>query len=166
MKKTCKQPFTSNIRKSGYLKVSRSQLKALFTGDMQQRQLAEILLCVQTFAYFSEGQVCTGEGTYVCRPGEWITTYTEIERLIGVERHQIRNRLKKLEHLGMLRVEHMGAYKRISLANYEQLVQVNRDYSAKPTVTSTEEVGTGDSIFTDAASLYSPVREQKGGGER
>lgn len=161
-----KHPFTSNIRKCGYLKVGRSQLKALFSGDMEQQALAKILLCVQTFAYFSEGQVCTNEGTYICHPGEWITTYTELGYLASMYRHQVRNRLKDLEGLNILTIEHLGNYKRISLANYEQQVQVTRQYSATPQATSTEEVGTGDSLFANADSFYSPARGQKGGADR
>lgn len=42
-------------------------------------------MCVETFAYFSEGQVCLNDQVYFCHPGEWITSYTEIEELTGID---------------------------------------------------------------------------------
>lgn len=119
---------------------------------MEQRQLARILLCVQTFAYFSEGQVCTNEGTYICRPGEWITTYTEMGQWAEVERHQVKTRLKKLEQLGLLTVEHLGSYKRIRLTHYEPAIQ-----------TPLQENPVNDNLFVHAGHFYASTNEQKGG---
>lgn len=160
--KNCKQTFTSSVQKCGYLKVGRNQLKSLFSMDMEQRQLAQILLCVQTFAYFSEGQVCTSEGTYICRPGEWITSYTKIGELTQMHRHLIKTRMKKLENLHLLTIEHMKSCKRISLTNYEQQIQTTRLYSSTPSDVSTKEVETGDSLFAGAEAFYAPVGGQKG----
>lgn len=164
--KNCKQTFTSDVRKCGYLKVGRSLLKALFLGNMEQRQLARVLLSVQTFAYFSEGQVCTSEGTYICRPGEWITTYTEIGGFTDVERHQVKTRLKKLENQSLLTIEHLGSYKRITLVNYEQQMQSMRTSPTTPSAVSTEEVGTSGSLFSGAAAFYAPTTKQEGGTEQ
>ena len=52
-----KENMTPDYRKSGYLKVGRSVLRAFFMGERDLRELASVLLCVETFAYFSEGQV-------------------------------------------------------------------------------------------------------------
>ena len=76
-----KENMTPDYRKLGYLKVGRSVLRAFFMGERDLRELANVLLCVETFAYFSEGQVWLNDQVYFCHPGEWITSYTEIEEL-------------------------------------------------------------------------------------
>lgn len=81
-----KENMTPDYRKSGYLKVGRSVLRAFFMGERDLRELASVLLCVETFAYFSEGQVWLNDQVYFCHPGEWITSYTEIEELTGIDR--------------------------------------------------------------------------------
>ena len=48
-----KENMTPDYRKSGYLKVGRSVLRAFFMGERDLRELASVLLCVETFAYFS-----------------------------------------------------------------------------------------------------------------
>ena len=70
-----KENMTPDYRKSGYLKVGRSVLRAFFMGERDLRELASVLLCVETFAYFSEGQVWLNDQVYFCHPGEWITSY-------------------------------------------------------------------------------------------
>ena len=150
-----KQSFAPDLRKCGYLKVGRSQLKALFSTNAEQQQLAKILLCVQTFAYFNEGQIYTSNGVYVCHAGEWISCYWEISLLTGIDRRLVKSRLKKLEVMGFLTVEHMSVYKRISLTNYEQrmLIVHNPSFGGSPKVTAEEVQG---SLFQSASSLYSP----------
>lgn len=81
-----KENMTPDYRKLGYLKVGRSVLRAFFMGERDLRELANVLLCVETFAYFSEGQVWLNDQVYFCHPGEWITSYTEIEELTGIDR--------------------------------------------------------------------------------
>lgn len=161
-----KETFTSDVRKCGYLKVGRSQLKAFFSGNTEQRQLAEILLCIQTYAYFSEGQVCTTEGTYICRPGEWITSYTKISGFTGIDRRMVKTRMKRLEHQNLLTIEHLGSYKRITLVNYAEQMQSMRTSPTTPSAVSTEVEGTGSSLFSGAAAFYAPTTKQEGGTER
>ena len=67
-------------------------------GERDLRELASVLLCVETFAYFSEGQVWLNDQVYFCHPGEWITSYTEIEELTGIDRRQVKKYLVKLEN--------------------------------------------------------------------
>lgn len=78
--------MTPDYRKSGYVKIGRSVLRAFFEGEREMREMAEILLCVETFAYFSEGQVCLNKQIYFCHPGEWITSYSEMEELTRIDR--------------------------------------------------------------------------------
>lgn len=110
--------FSTDIRKNGYLMVGRSQLKALYAGDARLRRLANVLLCVQTFAFFSTGQVGVKGRMYVCHPGEWITTYAIIGNHTGLDTRTVQRCLAKLELYGLLRQENLLQCKRIVLLNY------------------------------------------------
>ncbi len=103
-----KENMTPDYRKSGYLKVGRSVLRAFFMGERDLRELASVLLCVETFAYFSEGQVWLNDQVYFCHPGEWITSYTEIEELTGIDRRQVKKYLVKLEKQHFVFVSNVG----------------------------------------------------------
>lgn len=113
-----KEEMSSDYRKGGYLKVGRNILKAFFSASQEQRRLAGVLLCVQTFAYFSDGQVCMNDRTVYCRAGEWITSYTEIAGLTGVDRRMAKKYLSNLEERGFLHVHTLGNYKRIALNTF------------------------------------------------
>lgn len=156
-----KEIFSSNIRKCGYLRVSRSLLKALHSGDAEQSQLAKTLLCVQTFAYFSEGQVSIGGGCFVCRPGEWITTYRQLSCLSGLDRRVVKDRLMQLEKLGVLVVEHLMSYKRIILSDYEQSIAAAFKNPSPPPLVAAAEQGAEESIFATANRFYSQQKELK-----
>lgn len=157
-----KEMFTSNIWKSGYIKVGRNHLKALFSKDEEQNQLARVLLTVQTFAFFSEGQVCTREGIYICRPGEWITSYTELSGLLNMHRHSVRDRLKQLESTGILIVQNLEYFKRIILINYESQFQQKGTRPSPPPLVAAAEQGAEESIFATANRFYSQQKELKG----
>ena len=157
-----KENMTPDYRKSGYLKVGRSVLRAFFMGERDLRELASILLCVETFAYFSEGQVWLNDQVYFCHPGEWITSYTEIEELTGIDRRQVKKYLVKLEKQHFVLVSNVGFYKRIALVNYEQSVQVQ--HGEPRTIIRTKPTGiiSGGSIWDEAMNFYNPGNDQKG----
>ena len=160
--KKCKENMTPDYRKSGYLKVGRSVLRAFFMGERDLHELACVLLCVETFAYFSEGQVCLNDQVYFCHPGEWITSYTEIEELTGIDRRQVKKCLVKLEKQHFVLVSNVGFYKRIALVNYEQSVQVQHGESAANKTNETDRNNSGGSIWDEAMNFYNPGNNQKG----
>lgn len=114
-----KEELSSDFRKSGYLKIGRTTLRALFSEHQEQRGLATVLLCVQTFAYFSDGNVCLNNRSVFCRAGEWITSFTEIAGLTGLDRRLVKKHLLNLEKRGFLHIHDLGNYKRIALATWE-----------------------------------------------
>ena len=157
-----KENMTPDYRKSGYLKVGRSVLRAFFMGERDLRELASVLLCVETFAYFSEGQVWLNDQVYFCHPGEWITSYTEIEELTGIDRRQVKKYLVKLEKQHFVFVSNDGFYKRIALVNYEQSVQVQHGEPVAHNPNGTDRNDSGGSIWDEAMNFYNPGNDQKG----
>ena len=158
-----KENMTPDYRKSGYIKVGRSVLRALFVGENELKGLAKVLLCVDTFAYFSEGQVCLNDQVYFCHPGEWITSYTEIEELTGIDRRLVKKYLVKLEQQHFLIMSETGSYRRIALVNYEQSTQVQHGETATGIPDSgNPSGGTESSIWDMAMNLYNPNNGQKG----
>ena len=157
-----KENMTPDYRKSGYLKVGRSVLRAFFMGERDLHELACVLLCVETFAYFSEGQVCLNDQVYFCHPGEWITSYTEIEELTGIDRRQVKKYLVKLEKQHFVLVSNVGFYKRIALVNYEQSVQVQHGEPAANKTNEIDRNNSGGSIWDEAMNFYNPGNNQKG----
>ena len=157
-----KENMTPDYRKLGYLKVGRSVLREFFMGERDLRELANVLLCVETFAYFSEGQVWLNDQVYFCHPGEWITSYTEIEELTGIDRRQVKKCLVKLEKQHFVIVSNVGFYKRIALVNYEQSVQVQHGDTTPHTPGGTDRNSSGSSIWDDAMNFYNPGNDQKG----
>ena len=157
-----KETMTPDYRKSGYLKVGRSVLRAFFMGERDLHELACVLLCVETFAYFSEGQVCLNDQVYFCHPGEWITSYTEIEELTGIDRRQVKKCLVKLEKQHFVLVSNVGFYKRIALVNYEQSVQVQHGEPAANKTNEIDRNNSGGSIWDEAMNFYNPGNNQKG----
>lgn len=157
-----KENMTPDYRKSGYLKVGRTVLRALFVGERELQELAKVLLCVETFAYFSEGQVYLNDQLYFCHPGEWITSYTEIEELTGIDRRLVKKCLVKLEQQHFLIVSDAGFYRRIALVNYEQSVQVHHGEIAVDTRNSGNPGDSNSSIWDMAANFYNPDNREKG----
>ena len=157
-----KENMTPDYRKSGYLKVGRSVLRAFFMGERDLHELACVLLCVETYAYFSEGQVCLNDQVYFCHPGEWITSYTEIEELTGIDRRLVKKCLVKLEKQHFVLVSNVGFYKRIALVNYEQSVQVQHGEPAANKTNETDRNNSGGSIWDEAMNFYNPGNNQKG----
>ena len=157
-----KENMTPDYRKSGYLKVGRSVLRAFFMGERDLHELACVLICVETFAYFSVGQVWLNDQVYFCHPGEWITSYTEIEELTGIDRRQVKKYLVKLEKQHFVLVSNVGFYKRIALVNYEQSVQVQHGEPAANKTNETDRNNSGGSIWDEAMNFYNPGNNQKG----
>lgn len=160
--KKCKENMTPGYRKCGYLKVGRNVLKSFFSGDCEQRRLAGVLLCVQTFAYFSEGVVRLNNLSYVCRPGEWVTSLTELASLTGLCRKSVKKCLDRLENDCFLQMKELDGYKLIVLMNYEQLVEIKRNGTSVPDVLRSE-TESGSSLFAAASNFYSLPSERKGG---
>lgn len=160
--KKCKEKMTPGYRRCGYLKVGRNVLKAFFSGDCEQRRLAGVLLCVQTFAYFAEGMVHLNNLSYVCRPGEWVTSLTEVASLTGLCRKSVKRSLDRLEKDRFLQVKDLDGYKLVVLMDYEQLIEVKRDDTHVPDIPQTE-TESGSSLFAAACGFYSNQNERKGG---
>lgn len=150
-----KENMTPDYRKSGYLKVGRSVLRAWFMGERGVKEMAKVLLCVQTFAYFSEGQVCLNDQIFFCHPGEWITSYSEIEELTGIDRRLVKKYLMKLEQQHFLILSDVGVYKRVALVNYEQSVHVQHSESNLPVDNDANRTDSSGSIWDIANSYYS-----------
>lgn len=159
--KNCKVNMTPGYRKCGYLKVGRNVLKAFFGKDCEQRRLAGVLLCVQTFVYFSEGTIRLNNISYICRPGEWVTSLTELASLTGLCRKSVKRCLERLESDRLLQVKELDGYKLIVLMNCEQQVEIKRDDTHVPDPFPPETEG-GSSLFAAANTFYSYTGEQKG----
>ncbi|WP_289004973.1 hypothetical protein [uncultured Parabacteroides sp.] len=160
-----KENMTPDYRKSGYLKVGRSVMRAFFTGERELQEMAKVLLCVETFAYFSEGQICLNDQVYFCHPGEWITSYTEMEELTGIDRRLVKKHLASLEKQHFVIVTDVGLYKLIALVNYEQSVQVQHTATAAASHTGGDDnpTGSGSSLWDMVNSFYSSDKRQEGG---
>lgn len=158
----CKENMTPSYRKCGYLKVGRNVLKAFFSGDSEQRRLAGVLLCVQTFVYFSEGMVRLNNLSYICHPGEWVTSLTEVASLTGLCRKSVKRCLERLENDHFLLVKELDGYKLIALLNYELQVEIKREDASVPDVPS-PEIGNNGGFFAAANNFYAPQNGQKGG---
>lgn len=158
-----KENMTPDYRKSGYVKVGRSVLRAIFEGERELKEMAKVLLCVETFAYFSEGQVCLNNQVYFCHPGEWITSYSEIEGLTGIDRRLVKKCLIKLEQQHFVIVTDVEFYRRIALVNFEQSLQVQHG-DARINVGYTSDPGSMDnlSLWDQASNLYTHQNGQKG----
>lgn len=158
-----KENMAPDYRKSGYVKIGRSVLRAFFEGEREMREMAEILLCVETFAYFSEGQVCLNKQIYFCHPGEWITSYSEMEELTRIDRRQVKKCLVKLEQLHFVIVTNVDFYRRIALVNYEQSLLVQHG-DARVGTGHPNDPGSMDnaSLWDQASDLYTNQNRQKG----
>lgn len=148
-----KEELSSNFRKSGYLKVGRTILRALFSDSREQRGLAAVLLCVLTYAYFSDGHICLNNQSVYCRAGEWITSFTEIAGLTGLDRRLVKKYLLDLEERGFLHVHDLGNYKRIALASWEPeaIQNANNPFPAAANGCQLPDIGTG---FMDQANRF------------
>ncbi|WP_455637990.1 hypothetical protein [Parabacteroides sp.] len=158
-----KEKMTPDYRKSGYLIVGRSVLRALFMGEKELQELAWVLLCVETFAYFNEGEVCLNDQVYFCHPGEWITSYTEIEELTGLDRRLVKKCLVKLEIQHFVILSEVGSYKRIALVNYEQSVKVHHEETKTNGGNNSNPMDSGSSIWDMAMNFYHPTKRPEGG---
>ncbi|MCL3852073.1 MULTISPECIES: hypothetical protein [Parabacteroides] len=156
-----KEELSSDFRKSGYLKVGRTTLRALFSQHQEQRGLAAVLLCVQTFAYFSDGNVCLNNQSVFCRAGEWITSYTEIAGLTGLDRRLVKKHLLNLEKRGFLHIHDLGNYKRIVLATWEPEMIQNTNNPLPDATSNCRLPDTGMSLMEQANRIY-----QSAGGEQ
>lgn len=159
----CNENMTPDYRRGGYLKVGRNVLKASFGTNKEQRHLAQVLLCVQTFAYFREGIVCLNEFTYVCRPGEWITSFSEIASLTGLCRKSVKKCLESLEAARFLQVKELGNYKLITLCNYEQQLFVSSDTNLPQVPIQPAGSKAGEDIFSQAMNFYQSAGRLDGG---
>lgn len=158
----CNENMTPGYRKSGYLKVGRNVLKAFFGKDSEQRHLAQVLLCVQTFAYFREGLVCLNELTYVCHAGEWITSFSEIASLTGLCRKSVKKCLDRLEAGCFLQVKDLINYKLITLSNYDQMMPTFSE-TTLPSVPVQPSAAEPDmDFFSQAMNFYQLNSGQKG----
>ena len=158
-----KENMTPDYRKSGYLKIGRSVLRAFFTGERELMEMAKVLLCVETFAYFSEGQICLNDQIFLCHPGEWITSYTEVEELTGIDRRQVKKYLVSLEKQHFIVLSDIGVYKRVDLVNYEQSVQVQHTATKSTAAGNDNPIDSSLSIWDMANNLYHPDNRKKGG---
>jgi hypothetical protein len=155
-----KEELSSSFRKSGYLKVGRTILRALFSESREQRGLAAVLLCVLTYAYFSDGHVCLNNQSVYCRAGEWITSFTEIAGLTGLDRRLVKKHLLNLEERGFLHVHDLGNYKRIALAIWEPVVNQNTNSSSPATASDDRLPDIGSGLLDQAGQFY---QSSKGG---
>ncbi len=158
-----KENMTPDYRKSGYLMVGRSVLRAFFSGEHELQELAKVLLCLETFAYFSEGQVCLNDRVYFCHPGEWITSYTEIEELTRIDRRSVKKCLLKLEQQHFVILSDAGFYKRIALVNYEQSLKVHHEETPVDRENGCNPTDSGSSLWDMAMNFYNPTDKQQGG---
>lgn len=159
----CNENFSPDYRKGGYLKVGRNVMKAAFGKDKEQRHLAQVLLCVQTFAYFREGVVCLNEFSYVCRPGEWITSLSEVSGLTGLCRKTVKKCLTRLEAGGYLRVTELVNYKLITLNNYEQMIPASSGSNQPSSPAQPVAKRVDDNLFSQAMNFYNLNSAQEGG---
>lgn len=148
--------------KGGYLRVQRNVLKASFGNNEEQRHLAQVLLCVQTFTYFSEGVVCFNDFSFVCRAGEWITSYSEIAGLIGLSRKTVKKCLNRLEKAGFLQVKDIVNYKLITLDNYNDPKSASDNTNTPQVAPQPAENTSTTDIFNQAINLYTHQNGQKG----
>ena len=148
-----KEELSSDFRKSGYLKISRTTLRALFSEHQEQRGLAAVLLCVQTFAYFSDGYVCLNNQSVFCRAGEWITSFTEIAGLTRLDRRLVRKYLMNLNERGFLHIYNLGNYKRIVLTIWEPEMVPNTN-NTSPVAANECQLPTIGSGLMDQADLF------------
>lgn len=155
-----KEELSSDFRKSGYLKVGRTTLRALFSEHPEQRGLAAVLLCVQTFAYFSDGHVCLNNRPVFCRAGEWITSFTEIAGLTGLDRRLVKKHLLGLEGRGFLHIHDLGNYKRIVLAAWGPEVVQNANNPSPAAAGDSLLPDTGAGLLDQAGLFYQSL----GGG--
>lgn len=110
-----KKMFSTDERKSGFIKVSRSQLAAMLGNDQEQAMLAKLLLCVQYHVYFTQGRVCLGKNVYDCFPGQWVTSCVHIAEIMQVSRKVIRGLLETMQSEGWLKVDKLQFGCRIEL---------------------------------------------------
>lgn len=113
-----KRIFSTDERKSGFVKVSRSQLAALFGEEKEQALLARLLLSVQYHVFFKQGCVCMGKNIYTCYPGQWITSHLQIARMLELSRKKVTHLIAIMKSEGWIRVERLSAGCRISLNGY------------------------------------------------
>ncbi|WP_455640359.1 hypothetical protein [Parabacteroides sp.] len=157
-----KEEFSSDIRKSGYLKISRAMLRALFSDSKEMRGLAIVLLCVQTFAYFSDGYISLNHQSVYCRAGEWITSYTEVAELTGMDRRLVKKYLQNLEERGFLHVYDLGNYKRIALTGWEMEILQSTNSPLPAATSDNRQPAVGSGLLDQAGRFY----QSPEGGER
>lgn len=157
----CNENITPGYRRGGYLKVGRNVLKASFGSDQEQRHLANVLLCVQTFAYFRDGTVCLNEFSCTCHAGEWVTSFSEIASLTGLSRKSVKKCLIRLEAEYFLQMKDLLHYKLISLNEYEPVMPV-RDGGTAPAFTQSSKSEPENDYFSQVMNFYHLNRDEKG----
>lgn len=157
----CNENITPGYRRGGYLKVGRNVLKAIFGADKEQRHLAQVLLCVQTFAYFRDGTVCLNEFSCTCHAGEWITSFSEISNLTGLCRKSVKKCLTRLEEGCFLQVKDLVNYKLISLKNYDPIMPVQGIGGASASIQPSENESDND-FFSQVMDFYHFNKGEKG----
>ena len=157
--KNRKKTLFLDTRKGGYLLIGRNQLKALFAEDLDLRQLAHVLLCVQTYAYFCEGKVWVKDRVYTCQAGEWITDFSTISRYTGVDRRGVKFRLQQLEQYGILRLEEMTGCKRIILRSFTDRTNEKQTHSGSQ---ADADVINAPDLIAGAVAYYSNQMQEGG----
>lgn len=156
-----KDELTLDLFRCGYLKVGRPTLRALFSEKPELRGLATVLLCVQTFAYFSDGVICLNNQSVLCKAGEWITSFTEIATLTELDRRSVKMNLQNLEERGFLHTHDLGKYKRISLAIWEPEAVKNTNTPPSADARAYQQLEAGVGIFDQAGQFYQSCNGKK-----
>lgn len=108
------RPFSLDMKKHGFLKLSRNQASALFNGSEKGRKTALLLLCIQLHLYFRKGKIHLRNATYTCNPGQWITSYSELAEYTGIDRKCVKTLLQEMIDWRWLSVEKLGNYQCIT----------------------------------------------------
>lgn len=125
--------FSADFLKCGYLKISRSALRCLFTpGDACHRE-ARVLLCLYSLAYWGDAQVLTGGRKVQVQRGEWLGSYAELTARLGYSHGTIRKFLSRLSQQGWITVRREGNGIRCLLHYYDAPPQTTKSgYAQHP----------------------------------
>lgn len=136
MKKSIKQHINPWTSTKGFLKVPNEIIEMIYSEQSIDRLSGLLYLCILFHAYFAEAYIIVNLKSVFCKRGEWITTYSIIERKTRIRRNCIGGLLDILTKEGKITVDKYGRFTCITVCGYNKLMQASKP--EPPPVSATE----------------------------
>lgn len=107
----------------GFLKVPNHVLEMIYSDDPINRLLGKLFLCVLFHAYYKDGAILVNKKILPCHCGEWVTTYSIIEKKTDIARCYIKSLLQVLVNEHLISTRKFHCFTVITISHYDDLMK-------------------------------------------